>query len=359
MAASPQPPSLQLPKPVRDLTATRIGDQVSLHWTTSRETTDRLKIKVPVQVQICRQLSTTPCEPVATIAAAPGKPADYADTLPPALTAGRLNEMTYTVMAVNKHGRSAGQSNVARTLAGQAPMAVESLSADMSERGVVLHWQAIANLPPNTSIQLQRTLLTSEASNGKTRGGLPTTSEPIEQTFQVVPIGSKDTGEALDSSAVFDRKYRYVAERVARFQVATGQLQAASGLSVPVIIYTRDTFPPAAPIGLVAIPVSAAINDGKPEVDLSWSANTEPDLTQYLIYRRNSGAKNSAGQLAAGISASEQIAPENSVVPIVVPAFRDVQVQAGRTYTYSVVAVDKAGNRSAPSAEVVVTVPSS
>src|SRR5665213_969650 len=96
MAASPQPPSLQLPKPVRDLTAARIGDRVSLHWTTPRETTDKLKIKAPVQVQICRQRSTAPCEPVATIAAAPGKPADYADTLPPALTSGRLNEMTYT-----------------------------------------------------------------------------------------------------------------------------------------------------------------------------------------------------------------------------------------------------------------------
>ena len=38
----PQPPSLNLPEVVKDLTAERVGDVVQLHWTTPDMTTDRL-----------------------------------------------------------------------------------------------------------------------------------------------------------------------------------------------------------------------------------------------------------------------------------------------------------------------------
>src|ERR1700735_3883945 len=45
LAANPQPPTLWLPNPPKDLTATRVGDEVHLHWTMPKETTDKVALK--------------------------------------------------------------------------------------------------------------------------------------------------------------------------------------------------------------------------------------------------------------------------------------------------------------------------
>src|SRR5260370_29321123 len=44
---APQPPSLNLPKPVEDLRATRPGDNAMLTWTPPRQTTDKQRIPPP------------------------------------------------------------------------------------------------------------------------------------------------------------------------------------------------------------------------------------------------------------------------------------------------------------------------
>ncbi len=51
---APQPPSLELPRPVRDLSAARKGDRVTLTWTPSRENTDHSRVKHPGKTVICR-----------------------------------------------------------------------------------------------------------------------------------------------------------------------------------------------------------------------------------------------------------------------------------------------------------------
>jgi len=137
-----------------------------------------------------------------------------------------------------------------------------------------------------------------------------------------------------------------VAARIAEATVGGQRLRVSSVPSQPIVIATRDTFPPAVPTGLAAVPVPASMNNGVPEVDLSWLANTEPDLAQYRVYRRDLTAASPVRRLAS----------KNST-PIVAPAFRDPHVQSGRTYAYSVAAVDTAGNESSRSAEVMATVP--
>src|SRR5665213_690657 len=61
-----RPPSLHLPRLVTDLSATRTGDSVALHWTTPEKTTDGLKVPLALTAEICRQLAapSSPCTPV-------------------------------------------------------------------------------------------------------------------------------------------------------------------------------------------------------------------------------------------------------------------------------------------------------
>src|SRR5215472_13038472 len=54
MPGAPQPPSLELPRTVRNLQAIRKGDKVTLTWTTPRETTDHKQIRHLGQTRICR-----------------------------------------------------------------------------------------------------------------------------------------------------------------------------------------------------------------------------------------------------------------------------------------------------------------
>ena len=365
MAAAPSPPSLDLPRLISNLTANRTGNQVHLDWTTPNENTDHLKLKGMVRLRLCRtQEADSPCETIANISAAPDKTATYTDVLPPALTSGSDRPITYRIFGVNQHGRTAGPSNVATVLAGAAPPEVRDLSASVVARGVVLHWQPVANLSPDTSIQIDRTLVTPPVAprpaRPKSISPLPQSKEPAEQKLRVrlEPPNSQhtaatDPGIALDPTAQFGQQYTYSASRVVQQQVGQQTLQLNSSQSPTVQVATRDTFPPAAPSGLVAIPISAVMNNGTPEVDLSWSANTEPDLAQYRVYRRDVTTNQPMRRIAP------EGASPSAVDAIVAPAYRDMHVQAGQTYTYAVTAVDTSGNESPQSAAVTVTIPTS
>src|SRR5947209_8310567 len=55
---APQPPSLNLPKSVDDLRATRKGDVITFTWTPPSETTDGARIKGPIAVHLCAAAQT-------------------------------------------------------------------------------------------------------------------------------------------------------------------------------------------------------------------------------------------------------------------------------------------------------------
>src|SRR5208282_5533330 len=56
---APQLPSLQLARPVEDLTATRVGNRVELDWTLPRKNTDRTLVKHIPETRICRREGIT------------------------------------------------------------------------------------------------------------------------------------------------------------------------------------------------------------------------------------------------------------------------------------------------------------
>jgi len=91
-----------------------------------------------------------------------------------------------------------------------------------------------------------------------------------------------------------------------------------------------DNLPPLAPSGLTATPTGA-------NVQLNWNSNTEADLLGYLVYRNNRLA-NVTGTLVGDLR------------PYAVPTaqYPDNSLADG-PYTYTVYAIDKAGNMSLPS----------
>lgn len=97
--------------------------------------------------------------------------------------------------------------------------------------------------------------------------------------------------------------------------------------------WVLDTAPPAAPTGLSAL---AQAGSG---VALSWSANAEPDLAGYIVYRALGGGP--FGAIAG---------------PLASTGHTDATVPAGTgTVRYQVSAIDDSGNESARSAIASVT----
>src|ERR1700744_4231004 len=76
---APQPPSLNLPEPVSNLAAVRIGNSIRLAWLMPTRTTDRVTLQHPVKVQVCRALENGPCTNLGSVLLPPGKEGVYTD----------------------------------------------------------------------------------------------------------------------------------------------------------------------------------------------------------------------------------------------------------------------------------------
>src|SRR6185437_10500669 len=154
---APLPPSLNLPRRVTDLAAERAGNQVTLMWTMPQRTTDKILLKEPVTVRVCWNEGTSHCVSAGEKAFAPSAAATYSVALPAALAAGAPRPVRFYVEAINANHRSAGLSNAAPILAGEAPAQLEGLKAEVRKSGVVLHWTAGDS---QDAVRLHRTLLT-------------------------------------------------------------------------------------------------------------------------------------------------------------------------------------------------------
>ena len=345
---APQPPSLNLPDRVADLSATRAGNQVSLTWKMPKKNTDRLQLEGEVAVRVCRREGAGACETAADgLMFAPAGAGSYRDALPSALAIGAPRALSYFVELKNRNGRSAGLSNAATVLAGEAPGPVSGLRVTVRKAGVEARWDALTpdSDAPAVAVRLHRVLVSpTKTRDNAARRPLAPSKEPTEQNLLVE--GAARDGVALDTTARTGETYEYSAQRVEKLTVEGQTLELDGEFSAPVRVEVLDVFPPAVPTGLAAVATAeGTAPDGShaaAAIDLSWQPVMEPDVAGYIVYRRE------------GSGEWERVSPAE---PEVGPAFHDAVVEPGHTYTYAVSAIDKSGHESARSAETQETVP--
>jgi hypothetical protein len=212
------------------------------------------------------------------------------------------------------------------------------LNAQVRQDGVLLNWQPAAEPGRTVLFRIERREVTATVAAAEApKSPLAPAVPDVNETLVVRGADGADPGHALDNSALFNRQYRYVVERVATRAVGGQSVEVQGAPSKAIVVTTTDVFPPAVPQGLVAVADAAA-----GAIDLSWSPNTDSDLAAYHVFRRD---------VDAGLPA-QQIASVSTE-----PSFRDTGVQAGHTYAYSVSAVGQNGGESGHCPEVQETLP--
>ena len=334
--AAPLPPSLSLPTPVANLSASRVGNAVRLTWTMPSRTTDKVVLRNPVDVQVCRALGGGSCIAVASLSLPPALAGAYNDELPADLAQGPDRLLRYEVAMRNHAGKSAGQSNAAYSVAGASPPPLSGLTGQVRADGVLLTWVPAPQPGRPMTFRIERLETTPSAAEPRPRSPLAP-SAPATQILAVHTPDGTDPGHAVDASAQFNRQYRYVVERVATPDLSGHPVEVEGPPSDPILVNTTDTFAPETPQGLAAVADSAA-----GAIDLSWTPDTESDLAAYHVYRRDAQGD---GQ------------PQSIAIVRAETSFRDTGVLPGHTYAYSVSASDQSNNESHRSLEVEETLP--
>ncbi len=331
----PKPPSLDLPKPPSDLRAKRKGDKVTLTWTVPTTTTDRQAARSLGPTRICRGVEPKFEQCGTPVGQAPGparttvtqKTGSYTDILSGNLQSENSSAfIAYAVEVLNADGRGAGLSNQVRVPSVKALPPPKDFTAQVTGQGVVLSWTGVT---PSTPSQVRLVYRVYRRLEG------------AQQQILVseVPAGPDQAFTLTDSSIEWEKTFEYHAETVTILSSA-GQPEARveSDDSPEVKVFADDVFPPAVPSGLQAVFSGPG---QQPFIDLIWAPVTDVDLDGYYIYRHEEGTP--------PVKLNAQ--------PVKTPAYRDTSVAAGKSYLYSVSAVDVRGNESARSEEAGERVP--
>jgi hypothetical protein len=359
---APVPPSLELPKPPTDLRAARKADKVTLSWTIPERTTERQRVRYLGKTKICRSADTTgkTCDAVIGQAAAPAnlaherhstakKPAaEYIDTLPATLEQQYPTSFAaYAVEVLNTAGRGAGISNEVHVPLVPTVPPFTGFAGEVTAQGVRIDWQCPPVTGRRTSIKyLFRLYRRSQSdSKGIKIADIDSTS-CVQGPSGLAPVNGGNANPAdvsasepekvvtsfLDQGFEWEQTYFYRGTVVSVVDVSGKQAEVEGDDTPEVKVFAHDIFPPAVPTGLQA----AFSGPGQqPFIDLIWAPVMDSDLEGYNVYRHE------AGSVPVKLNAEL----------VKTPAFRDMPVAPGKTYFYSVSAVDQRGNESGRSEE--------
>lgn len=294
----PQPPALNLPQPIADLSAVQTGDKIVVRFTTPTQTTENL-----------------PITKLRTIELAVGTDASLGNArhvqIPPDELGAREfpidarewigQQVTVGIRTTGQSGRESDWSNRRLISVGTPLNKPTGIVPSNTAQGVALRW-------------------TGNASRYRVFRSILDDPMPV---FEMA--GESDTAEFVDTLTVFGARYAYVVMGI------SGDSQE-SPRSEPVEIETVDKFAPAIPTGLSASSQGNA-------VDLSWTPSTEDDLGGYNLFRAVDDGPFALYQRNLSL-----------------PAYHDTSVESGKRYRYSVSAIDKSGNESERAEEKSATV---
>jgi hypothetical protein len=341
--ASPGEPVERKPpvaEAVGDLRAEQTANQVVLTFTLPTETAEGHRLTHPLSIEIYRGIGDPGADSEAHMTLLLTVPSAevnhyatqghvrYVDLLTPQDFAEReIAGASYSIRTRASEKKDSESSNIAYLLIRPALEPVSDLKTQVTQTAIVLTWSAptktlTGSTPPVTGYRMYRA---GAAANPE-----PSTGE--SPPAPLARIGESESPVFQDTQFEFGKTYVYSVRSV----VGTGVEALESADSNLVTITPRDTFPPAAPLGLVAalMPRQA---DTPAHLELSWAISPETDLAGYNVYRSEQAG-------ARGTRLNTEL--------LLAPAFRDMNVETGRRYFYTVTAVDRFGNES-PASEVV------
>ena len=253
--------------------------------------------------------------PVAAIAERTrGATVVYRDPLAPLFAGGKLPaSLAYSVVSVRRGGERSPLSNIV-SFSPEVPPGPPTIVHVTPEQGrICIEWT-----PPETDVigrpsaiggyRVYRRALPEEEYDA------PLNADPVPGTVFV------DTTAPSGAALVYTVR-----------ATLTGKPKIEGVPADEVGVDYRDVFPPAAPARLDVLPEAGGVR-------LLWDPVAAPDLAGYVVYRTE-------GEGSAPVRLTEK--------PIADTFFTDTGVQPRRRYRYTVVAVDSAGNASAPSPEAI------
>lgn len=332
----PQPPSLNLAKPVSDLKATRTGDQVSLSWTVPTETTDGATFRHRGSTKICRTINqpridqAAQCTVIATLATPPRQQTAIGVT-PVPTEATASDYATLVVQVDNDRGRNAGFSNQVQVPTAAVSQLNGNPASQLTSDAVLV---TVSVTPRDEGLMQTLELRRSEK-------GAPHESTVARRTLEF-PNGEVGNVELRDDNFAWEKTYAYRVVIVATSKLPNGSTAVFDGaVTAPIEVVTHDLFPPAVPSQVQAV-FSGQLAGQQPSIDLTWNPVLDRDLAGYFVYRRRR---------------DETSVTKLNQQPLSAPAYSDKAIQPGNTYFYSVSAIDEHGNESKRSEEASESVP--
>ena len=340
-----------VPQAITDLAAARSGNNVVLSFTLPSQTADRRPLDNPVAIEIYRDFESPAAVSDATLSA-PAKPT-LLITIPASMV-DRYSDQGHVRYTDSLHGGDFAQhagavalyivrtrasekktsvnSNTAAVTVKPAPEPVDDLQTQVTQSAIVLTWT-----PPKPLDDLKPTVAGYRIYRGEADQAATVENPQLKSQLARIAESAAESSSFRDSQFDFGKTYVYSVRSITQYPGETLE-SADSNLA---IVTPRDTFPPAAPQGLAVVFVPAQANVPA-HIELSWAISPETDLAGYNVYRtERSGTR--------GTRLNMEL--------LLTPAFRDMNVQPGRAYFYSVTAVDSSGNESSPTAAVSGTMP--
>jgi hypothetical protein len=294
----PLPPALRRPVPVPDLAAFQQGSNLIIQFTIPKVTTEDLPIKGSEDIEL--RVGPHADDLAAWQRTSDRVPVSTKDT-PASVKVPASKWYNKTVdIAVNVHG-STGHS---------------------------VGWTPFVSVPVVPALPKPEALVATDAPDAvhlEWHAGAPEFRifRKLEDEANWIQIGTSTKTSYTDSTIEYGKAYQYYVVSVQKLDTTYAQSEVSDIKGIK----PKDTFAPAVPAGLSAVP-------GSRSIELVWERNTEKDLASYRVYRDGK-------QVAEGLTA---------------PAYSDRDVKPGTKYTYQVSALDNAGNESAKSnpAEAVI-----